>query len=66
MDNLENARQLAHSIVKVANGAGTRTSALITDMNQVLGHTVGNALEMAEAVDFLKGQKKSIPDCGNK
>ncbi|MCX4348750.1 MAG: thymidine phosphorylase, partial [Alphaproteobacteria bacterium] len=57
MDNLENARQLAHSIVKVANGAGTRTSALITDMNQVLGHTVGNALEMAEAVDFLKGQK---------
>ena len=36
MDNLENARQLAHSIVKVANGAGTRTSALITDMNQVL------------------------------
>jgi len=54
MDNLDDARKLARSIVKVANGAGTKTTALITDMNQVLGHTVGNALEMAEAVDFLK------------
>lgn len=55
MNNIEDARKLARSIVKVANGAGTKTSALITDMNQVLGHTVGNALEMQEAVDFLKG-----------
>lgn len=56
MDNIEDARKLARSIVKVANGAGTKTSALITDMNQVLGRTVGNALEMKEAVDFLKGE----------
>ena len=56
MDNIDDARKLARSIVKVANSAGTKTSALITDMNQVLGHTVGNALEMAEAVDFLKGK----------
>ncbi len=55
MNNLEDARQLARSIVRVANLAGTRTTALLTDMNQVLGHTVGNALEMQEAVDFLKG-----------
>ena len=56
MDNLDDARRLAESIVTVANGAGTKTSALITDMNQVLGRTVGNALEMKEAVDFLKGE----------
>lgn len=56
MDNIEDARALAKSIVRVANLAGTKTSALLTDMNQVLGHHVGNALEMQEAVDFLKGK----------
>lgn len=56
MNNLEDARKLARSIVRVANLAGTKTSALLTDMNQVLGHTVGNALEMQEAVDFLQGK----------
>ena len=56
MSNIDDARQLAKSIVRVANLAGTKTTALLTDMNQVLGHTVGNALEMQEAVDFLKGQ----------
>ena len=58
MDNLEDARKLARSIVKVANLAGTQTSAVLTDMNQVLGTTVGNALEMAEAVEYLKGNNK--------
>lgn len=42
---LEMARELADSIVRVANGAGVKTSALITDMNQVLGRTAGNAVE---------------------
>ncbi len=56
MNNLDAARKLAKSIVSVANKAGTKTTALLTDMNQVLGHTVGNALEMQEAVDFLKNQ----------
>lgn len=56
MDNFEDAQALAKMIVKVANQAGTKTSALLTDMNQVLGHTVGNALEVAEAVEFLQGQ----------
>ena len=56
MSNLEDARNLAKSIVRVANLAGTKTTALLTDMNQVLGHNVGNALEMQEAVDFLKGK----------
>ena len=56
MDNFEDAQTLAQMIVKVANQAGTKTSALLTDMNQVLGRTVGNALEVAEAVEFLQGQ----------
>ena len=56
MDSLERAEELATSIVRVADAAGTKTKAVITDMNQVLGHNVGNALEVAEAVDYLKGQ----------
>jgi thymidine phosphorylase len=48
--------ELADSIVAVANGAGLPTAALITDMNQVLGAAVGNAVEVAEAVAFLKGE----------
>ena len=56
MDNQNDARKLAQSIVNVANQAGTKTTALLTDMNQVLGNTVGNALEMQEAVDFLQGK----------
>lgn len=56
MDNLEDGRQLARSIVNVANQAGTKTTALLTDMNQVLGHSVGNALEVAEAVEYLQGK----------
>lgn len=57
MDNIEDARRLAHSIVSVANEAGTQTSAILTDMNQVLGRNVGNALEVIEAVEYLKGEK---------
>jgi len=49
------ARELAQSLVAVAGGAGLPARALITDMNQVLGHTAGNALEVREAIDFLTG-----------
>ncbi len=56
MDNLEDARRLARSIVSVADGAGTKTGAVLTDMNQVLGRTVGNAVEVYEAVEYLKGR----------
>jgi len=52
------ARELADSIVQVANGAGVRTTALITDMNQVLGVTAGNAVEVREAVDYLTGSRR--------
>ncbi|NQV98816.1 MAG: thymidine phosphorylase [Rhodospirillales bacterium] len=54
-DTMDMAEELARSIVTVANGAGLKTTALITDMDQVLGHNVGNALEVAESVEFLKG-----------
>ncbi len=53
MTSLADAKALARSIVDVANGAGVKTSALITDMNQVLGKTAGNAVEIIETVDYL-------------
>lgn len=56
MESLERGRELAHSIVNVANAAGCKTRAVLTDMNQVLGHSAGNAVEVQEAVDFLKGE----------
>jgi len=49
------ARELAASLVDVAGAAGLPTQALITDMNQVLGSTAGNALEVRESIDFLTG-----------
>ena len=55
MPTHEQSERLAESLVAVANGAGTRTSALITDMNEVLGHAAGNAVEVATAVEFLTG-----------
>ena len=56
MQDLAQARALADSLVTVAAGAGLPCRALITDMNQVLGLTAGNALEMAESIDFLTGK----------
>ena len=47
------ARRLAESIVEVGNGAGVRTSALLTAMDQPLGPAAGNALEVGLAVDYL-------------
>jgi thymidine phosphorylase len=52
---LAQAQELAHSLVNVAVGAGLPARALITDMNQVLGHNAGNALEVHEAIQFLTG-----------
>lgn len=50
------AEELARSIVTVAEAAGLPTRALLTDMDQVLGHTAGNATEVREAIDFLMGR----------
>jgi thymidine phosphorylase len=52
----EFAQELAESIVAVAGGAGLKTRALITDMNQILGSDVGNALEVIETIRYLKGE----------
>lgn len=56
MQDLEGATALAKSIVDVANGAGVKTQALITDMNEILGTTAGNAIEIIETVDYLTGK----------
>lgn len=56
MEKYEDAQELAHSIATVATGAGVPTVALLTDMNEVLGHAVGNAVEVQESVDFLTGK----------
>jgi thymidine phosphorylase len=55
MPTLEKSRALADSLVSVANGAGLRTGALITDMNEPLASAAGNGLEVRNAVDFLTG-----------
>jgi thymidine phosphorylase len=52
------AQALARSLVQVANGAGLPTRAWITDMNQVLGHACGNAVEVLEALEFLQGTRR--------
>ena len=51
------ARELAQSIVEVANGAGLKTRALLTDMDSPLGTTAGNALEVREVLAYLKGER---------
>jgi thymidine phosphorylase len=51
----EQTEQLARAIVEVANGNGLRTSALLTDMDRVLGRTAGNAVEVRESIGHLTG-----------
>jgi thymidine phosphorylase len=52
------ARAIASTLSDVAAGAGLKTCAWITDMNQVLGHSCGNAVEVLEAVRFLEGKDR--------
>lgn len=59
MPTFEQSELLAQSIVGVANGAGCKTTALLTDMNQVLASSAGNALEVREAVRFLTGEYRN-------
>ncbi len=55
MQTLEEARELAELMVDIGRLAGRKTIALLSDMNQPLGGAVGNALEMIEAIDMLRG-----------
>nr|WP_314090879.1 thymidine phosphorylase [uncultured Shinella sp.] len=57
MTDTAEAETLARSLVEVANGGGVTTSALITDMNQPLADAAGNAVEIANCIAFLKGEK---------
>ena len=59
MPTFEASEELAKSIVAVANGAGCRTSALLTDMNQVLASSAGNSVEVREAVRYLTGEYRN-------
>lgn len=58
MATYEESRALAESIVGVANGAGVKTSALITDMNEPLCTAAGNALEVRDAISYLTGSNR--------
>jgi thymidine phosphorylase len=55
MPTREEADELARAIVEVAQGNGLPTSAMLTDMNQVLGRSAGNAVEVRESIDHLTG-----------
>jgi pyrimidine-nucleoside phosphorylase len=54
MPNLSDAIELAQTLVEIGKAAGRRIMALVTDMNQPLGEAVGNALEVAEAIQVLQ------------
>lgn len=59
MPTFELSKELAKSIVDVANGAGCQTTALLTDMNEILASSAGNAVEVIEAVEYLRGDYRN-------
>ncbi|RZI02184.1 pyrimidine-nucleoside phosphorylase [Staphylococcus condimenti] len=56
MKTLADAEALAHAMVKIGNNVGRQTMAIISDMSQPLGYAIGNALELKEAMDTLRGE----------
>ncbi len=56
MSNLEDAKKLAKLMVDIGNGNGIETIAVITNMDEPLGKTIGNSLEIIETIEFLKGR----------
>lgn len=56
MKTAEEARKLAQAMVRIGNNVGRKTMAVISDMSQPLGYAIGNALEVKEAIDTLRGK----------
>ena len=71
MKDFESAKDLARVMTKIGELANKETICIITDMNQPVGHSVGNILEVIEAIDILKGKylpediKNIITDLGS-
>ncbi len=57
MKSVEQAKKLARTMVDIGKLAGKKTVALVTDMNQPLGQSVGNSMEVMEAIEILKGER---------
>jgi len=57
MDNFEDAKALANSLITVANGAGVKTSGIITDMNEPLASAAGNAVEVRNVINHFHGKR---------
>ncbi|KYG89075.1 pyrimidine-nucleoside phosphorylase [[Bacillus] sp. KCTC 13219] len=55
MKTADDAKMLAEAMVRIGNNVGRNTMAIISDMSQPLGYAIGNALEIQEAIDTLKG-----------
>ena len=56
MKSLEDSRKLAQAMVRIGAETGRKTMAVISDMSQPLGFAIGNALEVKEAIETLKGK----------